>query len=174
MVLEYLQVHASDDFRATQIFKSYCETFPEDERRSQEQFQSLFSYPNVKVISVLKDLKSIGYLIVWELSNSVFVEHFEIFSEYRSLKFGSEIISDLFRDYSHIILEAEPETLNIDAQRRIDFYKRNGFTIIDKQYLQPSYGEGKSPLKLWLLANWQPEKLDWIKEEIYDIVYRKL
>ena len=102
------------------------------------------------------------------------MEHFEIFSEYRSLKYGSEIIADLFRDYSYIILEAEPETLNSDAQRRIDFYKRNGFKIIDEQYIQPSYGEGKSPLKLWLLANWQPEKIDWIKEEIYDIVYRKL
>lgn len=174
MVMEYLQVHSFDDFRAEQIFKSYCETFPEDERRSEDQFQSLFSNPNVKVFSVLKDLKNIGYLIIWELSNSVFVEHFEIFSEYRSLKYGSEIIADLFRDYSHIILEAEPETLNDDAQRRIEFYKRNGFRIIDEQYIQPSYGEGKSPLNLWLLANWHPEKTDWIKEEIYDIVYRKL
>ena len=115
-------------------------------------------------ISVVKNWKHIH----------AFLEHFEIFSEYRSLKYGSEIIADLFRDYSHIILEAEPETLNNDAQRRIDFYKRNGFRIIDEQYIQPSYGEGKSPLNLWLLANWQPEKLDWIKEEIYDIVYRKL
>ena len=79
MVMEYLQVHSFDDFRAQQIFQSYCETFPEDERRSEKQFQSLFSNPNVKVFSVLKDLKNIGYLIIWELSNSVFVEHFEIF-----------------------------------------------------------------------------------------------
>ena len=107
--MEYLQINSFDDYRVAEIYKSYCETFPEDERRSEQQFRHLFSNPRVKVFSVLKDLKNIGYLISWELTNFVFIEHFEIFSEFRSLKYGSEIISHLYKNYSHIVLEAEPE-----------------------------------------------------------------
>ena len=169
--MEYLQVSTADDFRADYIYKSYCSSFPEDERRSQDQFRQLFSNPKVKVHTILNDLDNIGYLICWELTDFVFIEHFEIFSEFRSLKFGSDMLSHLYRTYSHIVLEAEPQHLNEDAARRIAFYKRNGFSVIDESYVQPCYEAGKNPLNLWLLANWQPEKTDWIKEEIYDVVY---
>ena len=74
--MEYLQINSFDDYRVEEIYKSYCETFPEDERRSEQQFRHLFSNPRVKVFSVLKDLKNIGYLISWELTNFVFIEPF--------------------------------------------------------------------------------------------------
>ncbi len=169
--MEFIQITSLEDFRTKEIYKSYCETFPEEERRSEKQFNALFNCPKVKVYTILEDLKNIGYLISWELTNFVFVEHFEIFSEFRSMKFGSQIIADLYKNYSHIVLEAEPEDLDENAQRRISFYKKNGFTTIDETYIQPSYGDGKPPLNLWLLANWLPEKTDWIREEIYDVVY---
>lgn len=169
--MEYLQVSAADDFRAEHIYKSYCSTFPEDERRSEDQFRQLFKNPKVKVLAILNELDNIGYLVLWELTDFVFIEHFEIFSEFRSLKYGSEMLAHLFRTYSHIVLEAEPEHLNDDAVRRIAFYRKNGFSVIDENYVQPCYEEGKNSLQLLLLANWQPEKTDWIKEEIYDVVY---
>ena len=169
--MEYLQVSSSDDFRAEEIYKSYCETFPKDERRGEKQFRHLFTNPKVRVFSVLDELQNIGYLVSWELTNFVFIEHFEIFSEFRSQKYGSQIIADLYKNYSHIVLEAEPENLDEDAKRRIDFYQTNGFLIIDETYVQPSYDPEKKSVNLWLLANWQPEKTDWIKEEIYDVVY---
>ncbi|WP_228438135.1 GNAT family N-acetyltransferase [Chryseobacterium sp. 6424] len=170
-MMEYLRIPSFDDFRAQQIFKSYSDTFPVDERRSEAQFRALFQHPKVKVLSVLKDLDYIGYLIVWELTHFVFIEHFEIFSDFRSMKYGSEIIGDLFKQYSHIVLEAEPADLDDTAQRRILFYERNGFKVIDQNYVQPCYEVGKQPLNLWLMANWQPTNIEWIKEEIYDIVY---
>ena len=119
--MEYLQVTSFDDFRAQEIFESYCQTFPEDERRSEKQFRCLFSNPKVKVFSILHDLQNIGYIIAWELTNFVFIVHFEIFSEFRSMKFGSEIIAHLFKNYSHIVLEAEPENFDENAKRRIAF-----------------------------------------------------
>ncbi|MBP0612184.1 GNAT family N-acetyltransferase [Chryseobacterium sp. cx-311] len=169
--MEYLQVSAADDFRAEHIYKSYCSTFPEDERRSKDQFRQLFKNPKVKVLAILNELDNIGYLVLWELTDFVFIEHFEIFSEFRSLKYGSEMLAHLFRTYSHVVLEAEPEHLNDDAVRRIAFYSKNGFSVIDENYVQPCYEEGKNSLQLLLLANWAPEKTDWIKEEIYDVVY---
>ncbi len=169
--MEYLQIPTYDDYRAVEIYASYCVTFPPDERRSEQQFSKLFSNPCVKVCSILHELKNIGYIISWELTGFVFIEHFEIFSDFRSLKYGSDVISHLFKSYTHIVLEAEPENLDENARRRIEFYRRNGFEVIDENYEQPCYEPSKSALKLWLLANWQPEKTDWIKEEIYDVVY---
>ncbi|WP_449401547.1 GNAT family N-acetyltransferase [Chryseobacterium wanjuense] len=130
-----------------------------------------FSNSKVKIISVLHESKNIGYLILWELSNYTFVEHFEVFTEYRSQKLGSYITGYLFENHPRIILEIEPDHLGEDAKRRYAFYQRNGFNLIDEMYVQPSYGKDKKPLDLWLLANYTPENLQDVKDEIYDIVY---
>lgn len=169
--MEYLEINHHEDFRAVEIYKSYRESFPLDEQRSEKQFRALFSNPKVKVFSVLHELENIGYLICWEMTDFVFLEHFEIFSEFRSKKYGSQIIKDLFKKYSRIILEVEPAELNHDAKRRISFYEENGFSVVDENYVQPPYDPEKNELNLWLLANWNPEKTDGIKEEIFDVVY---
>jgi hypothetical protein len=169
--MEFLQITSPDDYRVQEIFNSYSTTFPEDERRDSDKFIALFNHPKVKVISVLHEAKNIGYLIIWELSNYTFVEHFEVFQEFRSQKLGSYITGYLFENYPRIILEIEPEHLNDDAKRRYSFYLKNDFRLIDESYIQPSYGKDKKPLDLWLLANYSPENLEEVKDEIYDIVY---
>ncbi len=169
--MEYIEVTKIESFRTEKIYESYCCSFPDDERRNERQFQALFSNPKVRFYMVLDGLDDVGYLVVWEMTNFVFIEHFEIFSEFRSRKYGTEIIRHLCKNYTHIILEAEPEDLSKDAKRRIEFYKKNGFTVIDETYVQPCYEPGKNSLNLWLLANWQPENLQWILDEIYDVVY---
>lgn len=169
--MEFIEVSKIDSFRTDKIYQSYCKTFPEDERRNENQFRMLFSNPKVRFYMVLDELDDVGYLILWELTSFVFVEHFEIFSEFRSRKYGTEIIQYLCRNYTHIILEAEPESVSDDAKRRISFYTKNGFTVIDETYVQPCYEPGKNPLNLWLLANWQPEKTSLILDELYDVVY---
>lgn len=169
--MEFLPVTSSDDYRIEEIYLSYSTSFPTDERRDWKQFVELFENPKVKVISVLHEAKNIGYLIVWELSRFLFVEHFEVFSTFRSQKLGSKITDYLFENHPRIILEIEHETFNDDAKRRYSFYQKNGFEIIDELYVQPSYGEGKKPLDLWLLANYKPENMDELKTEIYDVVY---
>ena len=40
-----------------------------------------------------------------------------------------------------------------------------------KNYLQPSYGEGKYAVNLFLMANFQPENLEALVQEIYSTVY---
>ncbi|WP_027380313.1 GNAT family N-acetyltransferase [Chryseobacterium daeguense] len=169
--MEFLHIISPDDYRVQEIFASYCSTFPEAERRNEAQFAALFSHPDVKIISVLHESKNIGYLIIWELSCFTFVEHFEVFAAFRNQKLGSHIINYLFENYPRIVLEVEHGHSNDDALRRFSFYQKNGFHLIDELYVQPSYGEGKSPLDLWLLANYIPENLEEVKDEIYDVVY---
>ncbi len=171
--MEFLPINSIDDFRTTQIFKSYCNSFPEKERRSKKQFNQLFQTEKSKIFAIIVDLNFVGYIIVWELSKFVFLEHFEIFPEYRNQKYGAEVLEKLFHDYSKIVLESEPENLNELAQRRIGFYKRNGFTIVDEQYVQPPYDSSKNALNLFLLSNFPAENIEILKEEIYNEVYYK-
>lgn len=171
MKIDYIHVDSEDHYRALPIYNAYESYFPSDERRSKEQFFTLLKNPNVQVRSLLVDSKNLGYLILWPLSNCVFIEHFEIFDEFRNQSFGSKVLADLFKDYSKIVLECEPEDLNLHAKRRLSFYKKLGLEVVDKDYRQPAYGEDKNPLDLWLLSNYRHHDTKALKEEIYDVVY---
>lgn len=162
--MEFLPITYAEDNRVQEIYSSYTSTFPVDEQRDKEQFAGLFSNPKAKIMSVVHESETIGYLIVWELSSFIFVEHFEVFEAFRSKKLGSHIIAHLLKSYPRIILEIEPEDLNEDAKRRYAFYQRNNFELIDPTHVQPSYGEGKQALNLWLLANYSPENIERIKK----------
>ncbi|MBV8326105.1 N-acetyltransferase [Chryseobacterium sp.] len=170
--MEFVAITNAGDNRVQEIYNSYTSTFPVDEQRDKEQFMGLLLNPQTKIMSVVHENQAIGYLIVWELSSFVFVEHFEVFEIFRSKKLGSHIIGHLLESYPNIILEIEPADLGGDAERRYSFYQRNHFKVIDTTHVQPSYGEGKQSLNLWLLANYSPENVEELKNEICDTVYR--
>lgn len=172
--MDYIQLLDSEDSKVATIYKAYCETFPEEERRNELQFKDLFHKKEVKIISIFDKSDCIGYLIIWDLIDFTFIEHFEIFEKFRNRKLGAQIIKDVAKKYSKLVLETEPEDSNEFATRRIDFYKRNGFQIISDSYTQPSYGKDKPPLDLLLFANWKPENVFSIVNQIHKVVYEKL
>lgn len=157
--------------KISKIFSRYEKTFPENERRSKEQFLDLAENPDAFVFLIKNEDETIGYCVIWELSSFYFLEHFEVFEEYRNQKFGEKILESLQEKFEKMILETEPDSLSEIAARRLQFYQRNGFKIVEKNYLQPSYGEGKSSLHLFLMANFEPENLDVLVNEIYEVVY---
>jgi ribosomal protein S18 acetylase RimI-like enzyme len=157
--------------KISKIFSRYEKTFPEDERRSKEQFLDLAENPDVFVFLIKNEDETIGYCVIWELSNFYFLEHFEVFEEFRNQKFGEKILESLQEKFEKMILETEPDSLSEIAARRLQFYQRNGFEIVEKNYLQPSYGEGKSSLHLFLMANFEPENVETLIQEIHKIVY---
>lgn len=157
--------------KVSRIFNRYERTFPEVERRSQEQFLALAEDPDVFVFNINHEDTVIGYVVIWELSDFFFLEHFEVFEEYRNQKYGEQTLEALKEKFGNLILETEPETFSETAKRRLQFYTRNGFSIIEENYTQPSYGDGKASLMLLLLANFSPlTVVDSIKE-IHDTVY---
>lgn len=169
--MQFIPILQNENETAQKIFQSYTTTFPPEERRETEQFLDLFNNSNTQITSILVNKKEIGYLILWHFSEFVFIEHFEVFSEYRNQKFGQKILEKLKEIYPHLVLEAEPEHLNEIAKRRINFYQRCGFSIINKNYIQPSYGAGKESINLYLLANFIPKKNDELQKEIHQKVY---
>lgn len=160
--------------KISKIFNAYEKTFPEDERRNKEQFLDLAENPDVFVLSAKDEDETIGYVVVWEIGDFYFLEHFEVYENFRYRKYGEMILSALQEKFVAIVLETEPEFLSDLAKRRLHFYERNGFDIIDRNYLQPSYGEGKSELNLYLMSNFQPKNLDEVITNIHESVYQKM
>ncbi len=170
--MEFIILNAHDDDRANSIYHAYCEAFPENERRNRGQFDQLFYTEKSFVIAVMERQQQIGYIILWELSGFAFLEHFEVFPKFRKQNLGTKIIGELFKIHSSVVLETEPATLNETAKKRVDFYLRNCFQVIDVNYTQPAYDSEKQPVALWLMANFIPEQTERIVEEIYDNVYK--
>ncbi|MDN3606580.1 GNAT family N-acetyltransferase [Kaistella yonginensis] len=157
--------------KLSRIFSSYEKTFPADERRDEAQFLALLENPNSLIFIIKNEENSIGYVILWELNDFYFLEHFEVFEEFRNLKLGSQVLQELQEKFGNMILESEPSDWNEMAERRINFYVRNGYSIVSKEYVQPSYGEGKKELKLFLLGNFKVENLMAVEFELRSKVY---
>ena len=157
--------------KLSRIYSAYEKTFPVDERRDKEQFLGLIENPDCFIFAVKNDIDFVGYLILWKLGGFHFLEHFEVFEEFRNLKLGSQILGELKEKFGDIILESEPKDLGEMAERRINFYIRNGFSVISEDYVQPSYSEGKNSLKLFLLSNFLVKEVKGIVEELHSKVY---
>ena len=157
--------------KLSRIFSAYESTFPDDERRDEEQFLGLIENPDCFIFAVKNDDDFVGYLILWKLTDFHFLEHFEVFEKFRNLKLGSQILKELEEKFGHIVLESEPIDLGEMAERRINFYIRNGFSIISEEYIQPSYGEGKNSLKLFLLSNFKIEEIGELEKKVFSTVY---
>ena len=172
--MKFISIAKEDIGIQQTIFQSYTTSFPEDERRDNIQFLELFSHPAVKVFSIEVGADAIGYLITWMLNDVVFIEHFEVFEAFRNKKYGSQILQDFSKMFPRLVLESEPSDLNDLAARRIAFYQRNHFEIIDTDYLQPAYSTGKNSLHLFLLSNCKIDKTNDLVNEIHATVYANL
>ena len=158
--------------KLSRIFAAYESTFPEDERRDESQFLALLENPDSFIFSVKNDENHVGYVILWKLENCYYLEHFEVFEEFRNLKLGSQILAELKEKFGNIVLESEPSHLDEMAERRINFYLRNGFSIISEDYIQPSYGPGKNSMNLFLLSNFAVTEVRTIEKELHSKVYQ--
>ena len=158
--------------KLSRIFSAYESTFPADERRDEVQFLALLENPDSFIFSVKNDEIHVGYVILWKLEDCHYLEHFEVFEEFRNLKLGSQILAELKEKFGNIVLESEPKDLDEMAERRINFYLRNGFSIISEDYIQPSYGPGKSSMNLFLLSNFSVEEQLKIEKELHAKVYQ--
>ena len=103
-----------------------------DHDYSKDQFLDLAENPDAFVYSINHEDENIGYCVIWELQGFYFLEHFEVFEEFRNQKLGEKILESLQEKFEKLILETEPDSLSEIAERRLRFYERNGFSVIEK------------------------------------------
>ncbi|AIH02028.1 GNAT family N-acetyltransferase [Riemerella anatipestifer] len=172
MKIQIKPVNSNNITKLQEIYQSYINTFPKDERRDEAGFWALARKDFSPIREIIRGEDSVGYIIVWDLSLCLFVEHFEIYTSFRNQNLGSQVLNYLKNKFPLVILESEPENLGELASRRLEFYQRNGFVILDKNYIQPAYSKGKVPVNLYLLGTNNPDDLSFLVKEIRDIVYK--
>ena len=153
-----------------------CSAFPPEERREFQQVVQLKDAGGCDVLRIMNGDEPVGFCIVWIFDEFLFTEHFAIEPDRRGQGTGSRVLALLRKTYRRpLMLEVEPPCDEITS-RRVNFYSRNGFYLLERPYCQPSYGETKPEVELRLMttqAGLPPEILEEYIAQIRRKVYRK-
>ncbi|MDE5639087.1 MAG: GNAT family N-acetyltransferase [Odoribacter sp.] len=150
----------------------YREAFPEEERRSEDQLLRLVDEKEEMVFNAVETEEGLaGLFVYWEFEDFYYLEHLAIYPELRNRKIGQQLLEYVRNCFkSACALEVEPP-FNEMAERRIAYYRRNGFEVLEKEYEQPSYDGIKRGIPLWIMSNCRDmalvKAIDIIREEVY-------
>ena len=134
----------------------YLDAFPAEERRDWStilmQPSDTRRGPFLKCIG-LEDVFA-GMITTWHFDDFNYIEHLATDPAVRGAGVGSLVLSMLRQGFrTPWVIEVErPSDDNPMAARRIAFYQRNGFTLLDYDYIQPPYGPGLPEVPLLLMS----------------------
>ena len=121
---------------------------------------------------ILDDETPIGLFTYWDFGAFCYGEHFAIDPARRNGGYGKRALEELCRIVHPrpIVLEVEMPVEEM-AQRRINFYRRQGFKLWDNPYRQPPYkpGDGYLPMQIMAYGDIDPEQSF---EKVRDCIYR--
>lgn len=146
-------------------------SFPLEEYRPYEAQKALLQDPVYTIYAVKEKEKILGFAAVWELGDWLFLEHLAVEPECRNRGIGAQLLQ--FLSERHCFLEVEPPVTELTC-RRVGFYQRNGFFLNDYPYEQPSLGEGRSAVPLYIMTSGcaiTPEEFAKLKYLLYSRVY---
>lgn len=158
-----------------QAVELYQSAFPEEERRPTKQWLQLNEEnPYFQILLIEHEGKFAGIFAYWDFSDFIYVEHFATSPLLRGKGLGRDVMESFVKrhDGVPIILEVELPKTSI-ALRRIGFYERQGFTIINKPYTQPPYPGQTVGLPLHIMSTdavYASECFD----QIVDIIHREV
>lgn len=152
----------------------YMESFPPEERRPWEKIVSPDApdSPRLRVIRDESDGTAAGLVTTWEFPDFIYIEHLAVDSRMRGRGTGALALKALAGCGKPLVLEVEPESeADPMTGRRIAFYRRNGFDMLDYPYIQPPYSPGLPwvPLRLMTTA---PGSVS--AAEISDLLHRSV
>lgn len=149
-------------------------SFPECERKTKKEFLSLCRENELyKIYVAFEGDTLIGFFTVWEFNGFTFGDHFAVLPSFRNRGIGSFILGYI-KESSALPLIIEVEHPNeIMAEKRLNFYLRNGFKQNDFDYLLPPMQEGYEPLPMIILSYPHPI-LENDFTEIRNIIYKEV
>ncbi len=118
------------------IKRIYIDSFPESERMDFEDVENLKA-PNSRLLGVFKEGKLIGFSYVSVSGKYAYIIYLAIDKNERNKNYGSQVlkkIDDLFKNKTKVLCVEKPISENDIQTRRINFYKRNGFTLADFEF----------------------------------------
>ncbi len=151
------RITSTDDPLLGLIHTLYFDSFPESERRPWESIKELITSeaPFYKLYAATLNNSFVGFISIWNLPNTTYIEHFAVSHEMRAKGIGGVILDKIISDagIQPVVVEVElPETGEI-ALKRISFYERHGFKAMnDFLYFQPPYAKGLPDVQLMLMT----------------------
>lgn len=150
-------------------------SFPVDEYRDlQELREYTDTHPAFYCNIILDDTTPVGLVTYWDLGKFYYIEHFAIDPDQRNGGYGRKLLDYLAGLLKKpIVLEVEHPTEEM-AQRRINFYQRQGYALWNNEYFQPPYKAGFNELPMYLMVygDLNPDTdFEMIKTQLHRIVY---
>lgn len=135
----------------------YEEAFPLSERRPWSDLEQLIGEQGAYHFFLLEhpELGVVGFVTLWHFDDFYYGEHFAILPQLRNHRLGEQTLHTV-KEYigrEPLYFEVEPETLSEIAGRRINYYERNGFHIVKRDYLQPPYHHDESGVPLYIMSS---------------------
>ncbi|MDR1415085.1 MAG: GNAT family N-acetyltransferase [Odoribacteraceae bacterium] len=156
----------------TSLLPLYTSAFPPVERRDAGQLARVIARREAFFFNAIWSGEELsGLFAYWRLRDFYYLEHLAIFAPLRGQGIGHRalsLIADLLPGTR--LLEVEPPDAPLPA-RRVAYYRRHGYEVLDKAYAQPPYDGRRPPFPLWIMGNCRPprlsEHLARVKQEVY-------
>lgn len=148
------RLRASDTPSSRFMEEVLIEAFPVEEYRELSELRELTEHSDIFHNNlVLDDGAPVGLITWWDFGWFRYVEHFAIAAAFRNREYGHRTLS-LVRAQTRtpLVLEVERPVQEM-ARRRIGFYQRQGFTLWERDYMQPPYRPGAGFLPMYLMAH---------------------
>ena len=155
-----------------ELMKLYVEAFPEEERRDRLQLEEmLHTEPCMYFNVIVCDGERAGLFIYWNFGTFYYLEHLAVYPDMRNKKIGQQVLDWIKGNLQGLrLLEVERAETEM-AIRRVHYYERNGYRVLDDAYMQPPYRQGGEDYPLWLMGNHSDAdlaaKVEVLKEAVY-------
>lgn len=132
----------------------YTDSFPESERRPWELLKSPVSSGCPELEIIYAGESPAGLLSWWSMGEFDYIEHFAVSRDRRGQGIGG-VALDKFtagRDKPVVVEVERPTTPDSVESRRVEFYVRHGFFMLDYPYIQPPYAPGLPEVEMALMS----------------------
>ncbi|MDR0543754.1 MAG: GNAT family N-acetyltransferase [Odoribacteraceae bacterium] len=168
------RIETAGDSLLERLTPLYLEAFPPDERRDAGQLARVIERrPRAHFHAILERDEPVGLLGWWELREFYYLEHLAVFPHLRRRSIGARALQEIARRLVGTrLLEVEPPVDDASA-RRVAWYERNGYRVLDSDYVQPPYDGKGTGRPLWIMGNERPARLPEFIERLKREVYRE-
>lgn len=174
-IMRFIKIENTDSKEFKEAWSIYESSFPSDERRDLKSQLKSMKNELYNFFVVYEDKILAAIITDWNLGNFLFVEHLAVKENLRGKGIGTKVLNEHLKiTNKKTILEVE-RPANETAAKRIKFYEKIGFKLSGEfDYIQPSYGKGKNPVPMFLMA--YPESINdsefsCLRENIHTKVY---
>lgn len=174
-MLNFYKINNASDPLFTNLYNLYTLAFPPAERRNWAGLEYELTYEKrFCAHALIQNDKFVGFFNFWTFDRFYYIEHIAVIPAMRGQQIGTEAM-EIFKSQTKLPIVMEVEMPNDPTSiRRIEFYEKQGFSVLSHKYAQPPYEGDEFLIPMQLMSNdlhFSNTHFDLIKETLYEKVY---